>query len=190
MSTLQWHPVPGYEHIEVTRCGRVRTAPYTVTRMSRHGTLADYRFPAREVKPHLNRSTGYLRCAIQRNKQRAPVSHHRLIALTFVAGYAPGLVVNHINGVKTDNRPENLEWVPTRENNVHARRIGLRDDRGELSPMAVLNAEKVRAIRRALQDGAKISTLATIAGVSRGTIASIHAGHTWQSVLRLEHAVA
>lgn len=35
---------------------------------------------------------------------------HRLVAMAFVEGYKPGLVVNHLNEIRTDNRPENLQF--------------------------------------------------------------------------------
>lgn len=55
---------------------------------------------------------------------------HSLVARHFVPGYRPDLEVNHKNGIKTDNRAENLEWVTPKENMAHARRIGLRDNYG------------------------------------------------------------
>ena len=65
---------------------------------------------------------------------------HNLVATAFVEGWREGLEVNHKNGVKTDNRAENLEWVTSSENKQHAsdvllidvKPVALLDERGHL----------------------------------------------------------
>lgn len=51
---------------------------------------------------------------------------HRLVAKYFVDGYEDGLVVNHKDGNKLNNIPNNLEWVTRSENDLHAFRLNLR----------------------------------------------------------------
>ena len=45
---------------------------------------------------------------------------HRLVAMVYLPNYSPNLQVNHKNGIKTDNRAENLEMVTNSENAAHA----------------------------------------------------------------------
>ncbi len=51
---------------------------------------------------------------------------HRLVLVAFVGPCPEGLEVNHKNGIKTDNRLANLEYVTRSENNLHAFRTGLK----------------------------------------------------------------
>lgn len=71
-------------------------------------------FSGNNLKPFLN-TKGYP--SVSLNKKTKAV--HRLVAETFIPIISDKNQVNHINGIKTDNRVDNLEWVTNRENLIH-----------------------------------------------------------------------
>lgn len=72
------------------------------------------------------KKTGYIRIGLHGNGNDYNFLLHRLIAIAFIPNPHNKPCVNHINGIKSDNRIENLEWVTKSENDLHAYKIGLR----------------------------------------------------------------
>ena len=70
-------------------------------------------------------NTGYFHYALSKKGKVRTISIHRLIGLHFIKNPNNKKFINHINGIKTDNRIENLEWVTHSENMLHANKIGL-----------------------------------------------------------------
>jgi len=76
-----------------------------------------------EFKPALDKK-GYLRTAIIINGKASTIKLHRLVAQAFIPNPKNKPQVNHINGIKNDNRVENLEWCTGKENVAHAIKNG------------------------------------------------------------------
>lgn len=92
---------------------------------------------------------GYLQVRIMIDGHRHHCQAARLVWQLVHGDILEGLQINHINGVKDDNRPSNLELVTASENLSHAHRIGLIDQRGKRNPIGKLSDEDVVAIRKA-----------------------------------------
>ena len=102
---------------------------------------------------------------------------HRLVMLVFCG--PSDLPVNHKNGVKTDNRLENLEYVTGKENLAHARRTGLINDYGENSKNAKLSNPQVLQLRK-LRGQVTLEEAGAIYGIAMQTVSKIWRREMWK----------
>ena len=119
-------------------------------------------------------NNGYKGCTLHHNGKRWSTTVHRVIATTFL-GDPPSKKheVNHKNGIKDDNRAENLEWVTHSQNEIH-RRVDLKNRGGRL------NEQTVREIvKRRNETGESHKSLALRYGVATSLIGHIFTGRAW-----------
>ena len=103
---------------------------------------------------------------------------NRLVAITFIPNPLNKETVNHINGIKSDNRLENLEWATVGENIRHAITTGLKIGvRGERSNLAKLSKKSVLKIR---SSNAPLKVLSKKYNVSDGLISMIRNNKVWK----------
>lgn len=110
-----WKPIPGFPHYEASSMGRVRMLTHYEKTRNRWGEMTRRR-NGRILSIRPGQNPQYLDCCILNH----PRAVHRMVAMAFHGVPDDDLEVNHINGIKTDNRPENLEWVTASENELHS----------------------------------------------------------------------
>jgi DNA-binding transcriptional regulator YiaG len=177
MSSVEWWlPVDGYEGLyEVSSLGRVRRVE-----------AFQPSYSGRERKTSLS-NCGYKRVVFLKGGVRRTFSVHRLVAVAFIPNPDGKKTVNHKNGVKTDNRAENLEWATTKENIKHAFDTGLKENcrkRGEENPRSRLTLVQVAEIR---SSSLSLAELARRFGVSTSTVHLVRRYKTWKRTDVCDH---
>lgn len=163
-----WNPIPGYPPYYVSNLGRVKNSRTNKIR-----------------KPVLNDCNGRYRVQlyIKETDSRKTFYVYHLVMLAFV-GPMPfdKREVNHIDGDKENNKLENLEYVTSKENKIHAKKMG-RIPLGSKRPNSKLNESQINRIRK-IYIPYKYSwrRIAEEYGVSTGTIKDIFDGKSWSHV--------
>lgn len=139
-----WKPIPEFNNeYEVSTLGRIRSIHKLIIKSNGH----NYTRVSKILKPSLNDS-GYYAGGISLMNRMHGYVVHRIVAEVFIPNIENKATVNHINGIKIDNRIENLEWMTNSENCQHSFDTGLqKPKRGELNGMAKLIREQVEMIR-------------------------------------------
>lgn len=113
---------------------------------------------------------------------------HRVVVQTFVGDIPEGMHVNHINGVKDDNRLDNLEVITPRANTVHSfvalGRKGANTNpvKGERHHNSRLTSEQVIEMRRLHASGAAQKTLAAQFDTPQTNVSRIIRREAWAHV--------
>lgn len=120
-----WKPVVGYEELyEVSNVGRIKSIgirPTEQTPLWQIKLLKKSKINSQSLN-----KWGYLGVSLYKNGLCKRFQVHRLVAMAFIPNPENKPQVNHVNGVKTDNVLDNLEWNTHSENLKHAFRIGLK----------------------------------------------------------------
>ena len=163
-----WKNVEGYPGYQISNKGRIRS--------SKQGYL-------RILSSKPNRF-GYVTNHLQKDGKGILHHVHRLVLKAFVGPCPLDHETNHKDGYKSNNSVENLEWVTSSENLLHAYKFGLRCSVpvGEKTSQAKLKDGEVWLIKKLLAGGIHQNKIAKMFKMSTGAISSIALGWTWRHI--------
>lgn len=110
------------------------------------------------------------------NKKRKNLPIHRIVYAKFKGKLDPEMTINHINGVRSDNRPLNLEMVTQGKNNEHRYRV---TKSGPVIGNKRINDQIAASIRADRIEGVSYKDLALKYNVCKSTISYVINRKTW-----------
>lgn len=168
-----WNNIPETNGIyQASSLGQIRSVDRTV----KHNYGGNKLTKGRILKQSKQRN-GYLAVPIFYNGVEKRCNVHRLVASAFYG--QSDLTVNHINGIKTDNRADNLEYCTMSQNLKHSFRTGLKCIDGEKHPSSMFTNKQAKSIYIRSNAGEPTSKLALEHKVAPSTISNIKAGRAY-----------
>ena len=170
----EWRPIQDHPRYEISSFGRVRTVT-TATKWAGH------------IHGHRSRrdNKGYPQTQLSLgDSKRVTVKIHRLVAEAFLGPRPAGLLVNHLDGDKTNCRADNLHYVTAEQNYHHAICIGRAvplDGTNRHHPRK-LNVNDISDIRRLAREGVPQSQIASQFGVHQVTVSEIVTRKIWNHI--------
>lgn len=146
---------------------------YQISNLGNIKSLNNSKFKKEKILKKSLEKNGYETICLCKENKKKSYTVHRLVAISFISNTENKPQVNHINGIKTDNRVENLEWCTVSENTKHAYDNGFIDlyksGKHIASKLTNIEVSQIRVIGRNL----KQREIAEIFGVSRVIISNV-----------------
>ena len=160
-----WKSVIGLEgRYEVSDMGRVRS----VARSTEYKDGRVRNYVSNILKPRRD-ADGYATFSVRVSPKLKSFKIHREVLKAFVGEIEGKPEVNHKNGIKDDNRLENLEWVTSRQNKLHAIRTGLSNPTANLRVPKGAECWNSKTLV-AYKDGVEVKRYATLTEAAKDGI--------------------
>ena len=180
----EWKPIIDYENLYmISNLWRVKKLENQVTQKDLKGHIYTRTFPEKILKER-NNKTDYITVGLNTNNTSKTFRIHRLVAIHFIPNPENKPEVNHINGIKSDNRLENLEWCTSAENSKHALETELtKIQYGSETTNSKLTEKEVLEIRKLKETTNMTSTeIGKLFGVNQPAISKIIHRKTWKHI--------
>ncbi len=179
-----WKDVEAYKKFyQVSSEGRLKS----LSRFAKNGKVGGFILPERMIKPSYANGKDYGIVTLHKEGNKKVTRIHQIVCKAFHKKPAEHFEVNHINGIKTDNRAENLEWVEHKTNMIHAfKTLKCRRSCGETKAHSRLRDEDVLYIRKHYifnDNEFGDSALAKKFGVTSSTVWHVTHNKTWKHLL-------
>jgi hypothetical protein len=171
-----WKDIPNYEGLyQVSNVGRVRSLNNNyVDSIGRNNRTSGKMLKQKVTLP-------YNRVTLCKKGIHEDFYTHKLVVLAFIPNPETKPQANHINGIKRDNRVENLEWVTHQENVQHAIRTGLMNNDGENQTNSKLKEKDILEIRY-LYSHKTMVQIAKLYNISEGHTCRIINKQRWKHI--------
>jgi len=174
-----WKEIIDFENYEISNLGNVRSWKSNNIFKKRKSPIS---------KSQILNNSGYFYVIFYKKNSGTHKYIHRLVSEAFIPNLKNKKEVNHINGIKTDNKVENLEWVTSSENKQHALKMGLfnpalQDRKGDKNGNAKLTEAKVLHIRYFLYENILTQKqIGSLFSISKQTISFIKNNRIWNNL--------
>lgn len=138
----EWRDIPDYEGLyQISNLGRVRSLERF---RQNHSKI---QLTPEKIKATRRDSQGYLLLDLYKNNKQKTIRVHQLVAIVFIENSENKKTVNHIDGNKSNNNANNLEWASHKEQNIHFYKNGLKSKSNIDKSVKAMNSKSSKRVK-------------------------------------------